>query len=297
MAINAGTIDSRYDFLIEGVSYAGSPKDNTAMYISKKVERLLHNLEGRKNCLVFCERTIEIPEELRESNLIVSTDNPQRAYAEFVQQFEDQRFKEMENRKYSLDQRGYYVGENVSIGKDCYIEPGCLIGHDVVIGDRAVILAGTIIKNAVIGDDFKANEGAVIGAAGFTIAEDAEGNKIRIPTLGKVIIGNHVEIGTQDNISCGSGGNTVIGDYTKLDTLVHIGHDVNIGKNAEITAGVIVGGFATIEDGAWIGINACIRNRISIGENVLIGMGAVVTKSVPSQVTIVGNPARVMEKK
>ena len=118
MAINAGAIDSRYDFLIEGVSYAGNPKDNTAMYISKKVERLLHNLEGRKNCLVFCERTIEIPEELRESNLIVSTDNPQRAYAEFVQQFEDQRFKEMENRKYSLDQRGYYVGENVSIGKD-----------------------------------------------------------------------------------------------------------------------------------------------------------------------------------
>ena len=297
MAINAGTIDSRYDFLIEGVSYAGNPKDNTAMYISKKVERLLHNLEGRKNCLVFCESTIEIPEELRESNLIVSTDNPQRAYAEFVQQFEDQRFKEMENRKYSLDQRGYYVGENVSIGKDCYIEPGCLIGHDVVIGDRAVILAGTIIKNAVIGDDFKANEGAVIGAAGFTIAEDADGNKIRIPTLGKVIIGNHVEIGTQDNISCGSGGNTVIGDYAKLDTLVHIGHDVNIGKNVEITAGVIVGGFATIEDGAWIGINACIRNRISIGENALIGMGAVVTKSVPARLTMIGNPAKEMEKK
>lgn len=295
MAIWAGTIDSRYDFLIEGVSYAGNPKDNTAMYISKKVERLLHNLEGRKNCLVFCESTIEIPEELRDSNLIVSTDNPQRAYAEFVQQFENQRFKEMKNRKYSLNQEGYYVGENVSIGKDCYIEPGCLIGHDVVIGDRAVILAGTIIKNAVIGDDFKANEGAIIGAVGFTMAEDADGNKIRIPTLGKVIIGNSVEIGMQDSISRGSGGNTIIGDYTKLDALVYIGHDGNIGRNVVITAGVVVGGFVTIENKAWIGINASVRNRIEIGEGALIGMGAVVTKSVPSQVTIVGNPARTIK--
>ena len=77
--------------------------------------------------------------------------------------------------------------------------------------------------------------------------------------------------------------------------MVHIGHDAHLHKNVEITAGAVVGGFVDARDGAYIGINAVIRNRISLGINSFVGMGATVTKSVEDGVTVVGNPAKVIK--
>ena len=124
------------------------------------------------------------------------------------------------------------------------------------------------------------------------MAEDESGNKFRIPTLGKVVIGNNVEVNSLTNISCGSAGNTIIEDNAKIDSLVHIGHDAYLGKNVEIPAGAIIGGFVILEEGSYVGINATLRNRIKVGKNAFIGMGAVVTKSVEDDVTVVGNPAK-----
>ena len=143
---------------------------------------------------------------------------------------------------------------------------------------------------------FLCNEQAVIGANGFTMATDRNGNKLRIPTLGGVRIGNHVEVGAHDGISCGSSGNTIIEDYVKLDALVHIGHDVHLEKNVEITAGVIIGGFCTLGEEAYAGINSCLRNRRTIGSNVTIGMGTTVIRDIPANTTVVGNPARELKK-
>lgn len=156
--------------------------------------------------------------------------------------------------------------------------------------------AGTVIKNAMIGDNFVSNEYAVVGAYGFTMINGDDGNKIRIPTLGKVHIGNNVEIGTHDNISCGSAGNTQIDDNVKIDALVHIGHDAHIGKNTEVTAGSIIGGFVDIGENVFIGINSCVRNRKTIGNNTVVGMGSVVVKNVKKDCTVIGNPAEQLVK-
>ena len=141
------------------------------------------------------------------------------------------------------------------------------------------------------------NAHAVIGSPGFTMCEDESGNKMRIPSLGKVVIGDFVEVGVGDNISVGSGGDTVIEDYVKLDVLIHVGHDVYMKKNAELTAGAIVGGFDQIGERAYCGLNAAIRNRVTVGDDSFIGMGAVVTKSVEPGITVAGNPARTFERK
>ena len=244
------------DFLVEGVSYIGAPRTNTAMFVTCKVGHLIQNLSGIAGCLVFAETGIEVPKEISENNSIIFTDLPQYDYAVFVRQFAEMRFERERKRKYIFTENGYYIGENVKIGENAYIEPGVFIGHDVIIGKNARILSGTVIKNAVIGDNFFANEKAVIGTSGFTMTVDRQGNKMRIPTLGKVIIGNFVEIGTQANISCGSGGDTIIDDHVKIDALVQIGHDAHLMKNIEITAGVILGGFVNIGENAYIGINA-----------------------------------------
>lgn len=289
-------LDSNYNFTVSGVSYIGNPKMNTAMYVSKKVAHLVKKLETLQNCLVFAEEGIEVTDELNKKNCFVFCQNPQLSYARFVNNFAEEKRNIDSKRKYKLTDAGYYLGENVQIGCNSYIEPGCLIGHDVVIGSNATILAGSIIKNAVIGDDFFCNEKAVIGSSSFTMYEDENGNKCRMATLGKVMIGNHVEIGAYDNISAGGCGDTVIEDYVKIDVLIHIGHEAHLHKNAELIAGTIVGGFADIGENAYIGINSSIRNRISIGSHSIIGMGSNVTRSVEAKETVVGNPARVYIK-
>lgn len=289
--------NGKYQFCIRGVSYIGKPSSNTAMYISKKVERLLVNLEDKKHCLIFTEDNIDIPEKLSKNNFFIKTVTPQKDYAQFVQILDNEVKKENEHRRMVLTESGYYIGENVEIGEGACIEPGVVIGHDVVIGDHALIKAGAVIKNCEIGDNFIAGENSTIGTYGFTMAEDDDGNKMRIPTLGRVIIGNHVEIGALANISRGSAGDTVIEDYVKVDSFVHIGHDAYLHKNVELPAGVIVGGFVEMMEGSYAGVNSSLRNRIVIGEKALIGMGAVVTKSIVSQVTVVGNPAKPLVKK
>lgn len=281
-------------YSVRGVSYAGEPRSNTALYITAKVAHLLENLRGVENCIVFAQAGMVVPEELREKHQFRFSDNPQLAYAQFAEQFAAEMEREERKLRYLYKEPGYYISETAVVGEDAYIEPGCLIGHHVVIGDHARILAGAVIKNAIIGNWFLANEYAAVGMNGFTMAENEQGNRMRIPSLGRVLIGDCVEIGAHDNISRGSGGDTVIEDNVKVDTLVHIAHDVHLRKNVEITAGSIVGGYTDIGKGAFLGVNCALRNRIQIGDGSVIGMGSTVIHPIRSNVTAAGNPARIL---
>ena len=289
-------IVSGKDFDITGISYIGAPRSNTAMFITKKVEHLLKMLETVTDCLVFTDEDITVPQNLEAIHAFHYSNKPQFAYARFVTQFAEERFAEEKKLVFNLTPGGYYVSSDVVIPDDAYIEPGCVIGPDVQIGENARILAGAVIRRSIIGDCFIANEHAVVGANGFTMADDEDGNKYRIPTMGRVIIGNNVEIGSHNNISCGSGGDTVIEDNVKLDSLIHVGHDVHLHKNVEVTAGVTFGGFVNAEEGTYVGVGSVLRNRITLGEHSFIGMGSNVTKSVEAGVVVAGNPAKPFNK-
>lgn len=279
---------------LQGVSYIGKPKSNTVMYVSKKVENLVEYLADANECLVFAEEGINIKDSLLKKHLFIFTRTPQADYARFTSRYEKEEREKNRKLKFILAEGGYYVSETAVIGREAYIEPGCVIGHHVVIGDHAVILAGSVIQNANIGNYFVSNEKAVTGCKGFTITEDSYGNKIRIPSLGRVVIGDYVEIGVQGSIARGSGGNTQIEDHVKMDAMVYVGHDVWIGKNVEIAAGCVLGGFAQIGENSFLGLNSEIRNRISIGRHVTVGMGACIRAFVEDGVTIVGNPAKII---
>ena len=296
MKFNVKSINQNYNFDVFGPSYIGRPKSNSVMYVTKKVSHLIEALNEVRECLIFAENGIEVDAELKKSHCFIFTTVPLLEYAEFMSEFEKEKQKEEKSIKILFREPGYYVSESASIGENAYIEPGCYIGHNVKIGKNARILYGCVIKNAAIGDDFLANEYALIGANGFNMTEDQEGNKVRIPSLGRVIIGNNVEIGAYNNISCGAGGDTVIEDWVKVDAHVHIGHDDHLSKNTEITAGVVIGGFVDAGQHSYIGINSTIRNRIILGEYSFIGMGSTVTKSVENNKTVVGNPAKVFKK-
>lgn len=293
---NVNRIVKEKNFFIEGMSYAGTPKSNTAMFVTKKVEYLLNTLESVDKCLIFVEDGCIVPECVANKHAFYFSKNPQLAYARLAELFYEEQFAEEKKLKFILKDYGSYISEDVDIPEDAYIESGCVIGPNVQIGKNARILAGAVIRRSIIGDGFIANEHAVIGANGFTIAEDEDGNKIRIPTLGRVIIGDYVEVGSHNNISCGLGGDTVLEDHVKLDSLIHIGHDVHLHKNVEVTAGVTLGGFVDVGEGSYIGVGSVIRNRIMIGSHCFIGMGSNVTKKVESGMVVVGNPARPFNK-
>lgn len=290
--INVSQFIEGYDFELSGTSYIGNPKSNTAMYISKKIESQISNLADVKNCIVFVEGGINVPEDVKTDNAVVMVANPRLSYAKFAGEFDKEVRKYEAKRKLQLKEGGYYVGENVTIGENSYIEPGCILWHDVSIGRNARILANAVIRNAVIGDDFICNENATVGNYGFTLAKDEDNNIIRIPALGKVIIGNHVEIGANNDINRGACGDTILEDYVKLDGLVHVGHEAHICKNVEVSAGTVIAGFVTLKENTYVGVNACIKNRVEIEENVLVGMGAVVTRKIRANRSIFGNPAR-----
>ena len=290
---NVNKIDPTYNFTIHGISYVGNPKSHTAMYMTAKIGEKAAGLSCVEKCVVFAQTGIQVPQDARENNLICFCENPQLEYIKLVNEMEREKQKNERKNRF-LYKDGSYISETAVIGANAYIEPSCRIGHGVVIGDGAVLLTGTVICDSVIGDGFVSNEYAVIGANGFTMADDKDGNKVRIPSLGRVVIGDDVEVGAHDNISRGSAGDTVLEDNVKLDAFVHVGHDAVLHKNIEVTAGTVIGGFDEVGEDTFIGLNAVLRNRIAIGNHVTIGMGAVVTKSVPDSMTVVGNPAKPM---
>lgn len=159
------------------------------------------------------------------------------------------------------------------------------------------IHSSAVIADCVeIGKNVRIGPNCTIGFEGFGFEGDDEGIYYRFPHVGKVILGDNVEIGANTCIDRGALEDTIIGEGTKIDNLVHVAHNVKIGKNCMIIALTCLGGGVVIEDGAYVGIGAGIRNQITIGEKAFIGMGAVVVKDVAPGVTVIGNPAKPMRR-
>ena len=170
----------------------------------------------------------------------------------------------------------YSVVGKVKIGKNTRISSRVTIYGDVVIGENCVIETGAVIGSS--------------GGAGYE--KDENGNLFRFPQLGKVCIGNYVDIGANTCIERGALSITTIGDYTKIDNLCHIAHNNIIGSNCVITAGTIIAGSNVIGDNVWFGPNSSVKDWAGIESNSLVGMGSVVLSKVKEGTHVFGVPAR-----
>lgn len=179
------------------------------------------------------------------------------------------------------------VHPTVRIGRNVVIENGCVVGEGAVIEHNVVLHAGTRV-----GINTRIRSCASIGGDGFGFERLADGTPLRFPHLGGVLIGSNVEIGALNSIARGTLGDTVISDFVKTDNLVHIAHNCHVGKGVFITACAELSGGVRIGENSWIGPNSSFMQKTEVGDNALIGLGAVVTKNVPSFAVYAGNPAR-----
>lgn len=289
MEYDVSRIDDKYRFTVHGASFIGAPRSGTVLFVTRKVRKLLDNLADVEGCLVFAESGLEIPEAYRKNNCFVTAEDPQLAYAEFaVEALKEERKREAA-REYTLTPGGYWLGENVTLGSGCVIEPGCRIGHDVVLGDGARIGFGSSILHTEAGKDFGCLDRCSIGIDAFFMAEGE--NSFRIPSFGKVYIGDHVDLSANVIVERGFNSDTRIGNNVKIDSNVCIGHDVVLGENTQITCGVSIAGLVNVGKDVYIGMNAAVKQRLSIGDRAVVGMGAVVISNVKEDTKVFGNPA------
>lgn len=172
------------------------------------------------------------------------------------------------------------VGEGAVIGDFCVVGEGCSIGANVVIGSRARLYPRVVIyHDCVIGDNLIAHSGVVIGADGFGIAMD-EGRWIKIQQIGRVVIGNDVEIGANTTIDRGALDDTVIEDGVKLDNQIQVAHNVRIGAHTAIAGCVGIAGSTTIGKHCRIGGSAGILGHLQIADNVEIAAFTLIGKSI-----------------
>ena len=185
---------------------------------------------------------------------------------------------------------GSVIGPNVVIGDNSVIGPNVYIGDGVMIGNNCRIGSSVSIRYSLIGNNVSIYSGARLGEPGFGFAS-SESGPVNVPQLGRVIIGDDVEVGANTTIDRGAGPDTVIGDGTRIDNLVQIGHNVQIGRMCVIVAQAGIAGSTVIGDGAQIGGQAGIAGHLHVGERARVAGSSGVMKDVESGATVAGIPS------
>jgi UDP-3-O-[3-hydroxymyristoyl] glucosamine N-acyltransferase len=189
-----------------------------------------------------------------------------------------------------------FIHPEAEVHPDAYIGPFTYVGISK-IGSGTIIYGHChIYDNVVIGSQVIIHAGVIIGSDGFGFARNEAGEMEKFPHVGNVIIEDRVEIGANCCIDRGTLGTTLLKKGAKLDNFVHIAHNVVVGQDAALTAHAMVAGSTVIGDQAWISPCSALRDGIRIGDKSFVGIGAVVTKSVPDKETWTGNPARPLKE-
>lgn len=185
-----------------------------------------------------------------------------------------------------------YIGKNVRLGKGVQIYPNTYIGDNVQIGDNTIIYAGTkVYYNCVIGNDCILHAGVVIGADGFGFEPDEQGVYHKVPQIGNVVIEDDVEIGANTCIDRAMMGETRIHKNTKLDNLVQIGHNVEIGESSVLCAQAGVAGSSKVGNHCTLTGQVGVAGHIEICDGCIVGAQSGVAGSIRKPGMYMGSPA------
>ncbi len=182
------------------------------------------------------------------------------------------------------------IGPGAAIGKHCTIGPNTVIGASVVLGDNVRVGANATLSHCVVGSRVRIYTGVRIGQDGFGFAPDPDA-PVKVPQLGRVIVGDDVEIGANTTIDRGAGPDTIIGSGTMIDNLVQIGHNVQIGRGCVLVSQVGISGSTRLGDYVMIGGQGGLTGHLTIGDGAKIGAQAGVLRDVEKGEVVLGSPA------
>ncbi len=226
-----------------------------------------------------------------EQACLLTCNNPKLAFIRVAHEFFPEVFKStLPSIHESSIAPTAKVGDQVTLGR------GVVLGAHAHIGSNVFIGPNTVLDNCTISDHVVIGANCSIGMTGFGYERDTDGKYWRFPHLGKVILEEGVEIGSNTCIDRGALGLTRIGRGVKIDNLVHIAHNVDVGENSLIIANAMVAGSCKIGSNSWIAPSTSLKNQIEIGSGAIVGLGAVVLKNVEAGATVVGNPAKLFVK-
>ena len=186
-----------------------------------------------------------------------------------------------------------YLGENVKLGNNTKIFPNSYIGDNVSIGDNCMIHPGVkIYHGCIIGNRVNIHAGTVIGSDGFGFAPQPDGSFIKIPQIGNVVVEDDVEIGANSTIDRATVGSTIIKAGAKLDNLIQVGHNTEIGNSTVIAAQAGIRGSTKIGKGVMIGGQAGVVGHIQLGDGAKVNAQSGVSKSIEPGKSVTGSPAQ-----
>ena len=185
-----------------------------------------------------------------------------------------------------------YLGEKVKVGSNAKIYPHVYLGNNVTVGDNSIIHPGVkIYDDCVIGNNVIIHAGTVIGSDGFGFAPQEDGSFQKVPQIGNVIVEDNVEIGANTTIDRATIGSTIIRSGAKLDNLIQIAHNVEIGNSTVVAAQSGISGSTKVGKGVMIGGQAGIVGHVTIGDGAKINAQSGVSKSIDAGKAVTGSPA------
>lgn len=185
-----------------------------------------------------------------------------------------------------------YIGDNVTLGENVKVYPNAYVGDNVTIGNNTILFPGVkVYANCVIGQNCILHSGVIIGSDGFGFAPNEEGEYQKIPQIGNVILEDNVEVGSNSTIDRATMGSTILRRGVKIDNLVQIAHNVEIGKNTAVAAQAGIAGSAKIGAQVQIGGQAGIAGHLHIAEGTQIVAQSGIPNTVKRKSVLMGSPA------
>ncbi len=286
------------NIMVEDVATLESagPKDVSFLDNNKYVGAFENSAAGV--CIVKSRYADQAPRGM----LLLLSAEPYKAYARLAQAYYPQLTGGFEVAKAAHVHPSASLGANCAVGAGAVIEAGAVagdqcsiganavVGQNCVLGDDVRLGAGATVKCSLIGNRVTIHAGARVGEDGFGFAPDPTGH-IKIPQLGRVVIGDGVEIGANSTIDRGSSGDTVIGEGCWIDNLVQIAHNVKLGRGCILAAMAGVSGSTKLGDFVVVGGQAGITGHLTIGDGVQIAGQSGVMRNVDAGAIVGGSPA------
>ena len=287
---------------IDGVSSLDTGEEGTITYLYKKKFQKFVETTNASAIIVSDEALIG-----KKNGIIV--DDPRLAFVKVLEFFSD------DMREYEGVHSNAIIAKSAQIGTSTDIGPNVVIGENVLIGDNVVIGPNNVIgpnvsignncrlysnihicSDSKIGNNCILHSGVIIGADGFGFIS-VDDSHVKIPQIGKVIIGNDVEIGANSTIDRGTVADTIVHDLCKFDNGVQIGHNVTVGKGCLLTAHVTIAGSTKIGEYCAFGGQSGAIDNVTIGDRAIFACYTAVTKDLPGGKMYSGAPAREIKEK